>query len=196
MPPLSSWFLHVNQFAIDTPWLHEPMMVMARYGLLLFAALALLGWWVARARPARVMACALLVPVAAVGASAMQQLIDNGVGEQRPYDLLPGIQVLLSRTGDPSFPSDHACIVGAVAAGLFFVDRRLGYVASALAVAMAFARVYCGVHWPLDVMAGLAFGAAAAVLIIVLLRRPVAGIVERLRSGSLHALVGAASARG
>ena len=46
----------------------------------------------------------------------------------------------------------------AMAAGLFLVSWRLGAVASVFAVLMAFARVYVGVHFPQDVMAGLAVG--------------------------------------
>lgn len=43
-----------------------------------------------------------------------------------------------------------------------FTNRRWGSVAAALAVVMAFARVYVGAHYPGDVLAGLALGAAVA----------------------------------
>jgi undecaprenyl-diphosphatase len=96
---------------------------------------------------------------------------------------------LVSRTSDPSFPSDHACVVGAVAAGLFFVDRRLGWVTTALAGLMAVTRVYVGAHWPLDVVVGLVVGAAVAAAVLVLLRRPVARLVDAAASTRLRPLV-------
>jgi membrane-associated phospholipid phosphatase len=51
-------------------------------------------------------------------------------------------------------------MAGAVAAGLFFVSRKLGVLAAAVALLMAFARVYIAVHDPADVLAGLIIGTA------------------------------------
>jgi len=111
------------------------------------------------------------------------------VHEARPYAIHPSALVLVAKTTDPSFPSDHACIAGAVAAGLFLVDRRLGLVTAALALIMAVARVYAGAHWPLDVVAGLALGAAVSVLVVLLLRRPVSRVVAWARANRLRPLV-------
>ena len=69
------------------------------------------------------------------------------VAEARPYAVLPHILVLAHCSTDPSFPSDHAVLAGAVAAGLWLVNRRLGNVAVLAAAAMAFARVYIGAHY-------------------------------------------------
>lgn len=165
------------------------MEAFAKYGIVFFAALCLIGWWVARERDNRTMAAALITPGAALIAMAAQQVIVKLVDEGRPYALLPDTLVLVTRTADPSFPSDHACVCGAVAAGLFFVDRRLGWIAAVAALVMAFARVYVGAHWPLDVVAGLAVGAGTAILLILLLRPPVAGMVEWLRSSRVRFLV-------
>ena len=73
---------------------------------------------------------------------------------------VPGAFVLIPGAGDPGMPSDHAMMAGAVAMGLFLVDRRLGVVAAAAAMVLAFSRVYVGAHFPLDVVAGLMLGAA------------------------------------
>ncbi len=55
-------------------------------------------------------------------------------------------------------------MAGAVAAGLWLLDRRLGAVATLSALVMAFARVYIAAHYPHDVLVGLAFGAAVALV--------------------------------
>jgi undecaprenyl-diphosphatase len=193
MPPADGLFRWVNQLAARTPWLHAPMTGMAKYGLVIFAALIVVGWWMARRRTDEVMAAALLTPAAAVLALLVQQLLVGAVHEARPYAVHPGALVLIARTSDPSFPSDHACVAGAVAVGLFFVDRRLGWVAGVLAVVMAFARVYVGAHWPLDVVAGLAVGGALAALTILLARRPVARLVGWARANALRPLVATAA---
>ncbi len=193
MPPLDGLFQAINQLAIDTPWLHGPTRLYAKDGILLFGLLIVVGWWLARSRGPQVMAAALLTPVATVVAFAVQQLVVMVVDEARPYAVHPGALVLIDRTTDPSFPSDHACVVGAVAGGLFFVDRRLGWVASALALLMAGARVYVGVHWPLDVVAGLLLGGAVAGAVLLALGGPVGRLVERLRTTALRPLLATAA---
>jgi undecaprenyl-diphosphatase len=165
--PASSWhdFLVVNGWARHTGWLHGFMTVYAGDGVALFGLLLLAGWWVARrSGDPRRMALALWAGIATVVAVAVNQPIVNSVHEARPYSVLPHILVLAHRSADPSFPSDHATMAGAVAVGLFLVSRRLGVVATAAALLMAFARVYVGAHWPRDVIAGLILGAAVALV--------------------------------
>ena len=172
--------------------MHSPMAAYAVYGIVVFAGFIVVGWWLARPRDARTMAYALLTPVAAVVAFGVQQGIVHLVAEARPYALLPDALVLVTRTTDPSFPSDHACVTGAVAVGLFLVDRRLGWTATAAALLMAFTRVYVGAHWPFDVVAGLAVGATVSLLVVLLLRGPVERLVQWARGTSLRPLVASA----
>jgi undecaprenyl-diphosphatase len=72
--------------------------------------------------------------------------------------------MLVARSTDYSFPSDHAVMAGAVTAGILLAHRTLGLVAAALALLMAATRVYVGAHFPLDVVAGLAVGALVALV--------------------------------
>jgi membrane-associated phospholipid phosphatase len=183
-------YLQINDFAKHTAWLHVPMTDFAKYGLVLFAVLLLVGWWISRPRSSRSMAAALLAPVSTVLAVAINQPIIKHVNEARPYVVHPNALVLVSKTTDPSFPSDHAAMAGAVAAGLFLVAWRLGLIASILALAMAFARVYVGVHYPGDVLAGLGLGAVVALVVWAIFRVPVTRLVERLSATRVRSLVG------
>ena len=74
--------------------------------------------------------------------------------------------MLVARSADYSFPSDHAVMAGAVTAGILLAHRTLGLVSAALALLMAATRVYVGAHFPLDVVAGLAVGAAVALVFV------------------------------
>jgi len=65
---------------------------------------------------------------------------------------------------DPSFPSNPAAIGFAAAAGIWFVNRKLAGVICLLALLWCFARVYCGAHYPLDIVGGAAIGIFIAVL--------------------------------
>jgi membrane-associated phospholipid phosphatase len=159
-----TWFDGVNAFARATPWLHGPMRAFAEYGVALFAVLLLLSWWSARGEGLmRRVAASLWAPLGVLVALALNQVLVARFAEARPFTVLPHALVLVSRSSDYSFPSDHAVMAGAAAAGILLVHRRLGLVTAGLAVLMAFTRVYVGAHFPLDVVVGLAVGALVVV---------------------------------
>ena len=59
-----------------------------------------------------------------------------------------------------AFPSDHAALFSALAVGLAFISWRAGLIAFLYAVVViCLPRVYLGLHYPSDVVAGLALGA-------------------------------------
>ncbi len=170
-------FLVINHFARSTPWLHTAAAVYGVYGPVLFAALLLWGVWAARhTGDVRRMARTLWAGIAAVIAVGINQPLGHAVAEPRPFQVLAHPLVLVARSHDYSFPSDHAVMAGAVAAGLLLAGgRALGGFAAIAAFALAFARVYIGVHWPVDVVAGLVLGAVVAVAGL-----PLAALLERL----------------
>jgi len=154
-----------DDFEPRTLWAHSAMKLYANDGIVLFALLLLCGFLLARhRRDITGVATSLWTGAAALIALALGQVIGNLVNRARPYDSLANVHLLVHRTTDFSFPSDHATVVGAVAAGLLFVDRRLGVLATVAAAMMAFTRVYVGAHYPFDVVAGLALGAGVAIL--------------------------------
>jgi len=184
------WFTDVNELSADTPWLHAPVRLFTEYGVVVFAALLLLSWWLARGeRDLARVAAAVWAPAGALLAVGVNQLVAGEVSEPRPYAVLPHVLLLVPRSGDPSFPSDHAVMAGAVAAGVLLAHRRLGLAAAALALVMAFSRVYVGAHFPLDVLAGLALGAAVAGASYLLARPVVGALVTRLSDTALRPLV-------
>ena len=83
------------------------------------------------------------------------------VARTRPYDLL-GYEILVRRLGDYSFPSGHTSASFAAATALYAIDRRWGTAAYILAVLIGFSRLYLGVHFPTDVLAGAVIGILAA----------------------------------
>ncbi|OKI62291.1 phosphatase PAP2 family protein [Micromonospora sp. CB01531] len=181
-------FLEINELARATPWLHAPLAGYAKYGVMLFAVLLLVGWWTARRHGAGLPA-AVWAPVGMLLAVAGNQLIVSAVHEPRPYTTLPGILVLADRSADPSFPSDHATMAGAVAAGLLLVSWRIGLLAVAAASVMGFARIYIGAHYPLDVLAGFAVGASVTLLGYLIARRPIGAVVDWLDGTRLRPLL-------
>lgn len=182
-------FLVVNEWARDTGWLHGTVVAYAEKGVVLFAVLLVVGYLVARASGRLLLvARALLAGAGVLVAVALNQPIVHAANERRPYAALPHVLLLVHRSTDGSFPSDHATMAGAAAAGLLFVSRRLGAVAVVAALAMAFARVYVGAHFPVDVAAGLVVGAVVAVL-VQLAAPALARLLGRLQRTPLRPLL-------
>ncbi|MBI1379152.1 MAG: phosphatase PAP2 family protein [Frankiales bacterium] len=185
----ASWYLDVNDFAVRTPWLHGVLTVYAVYGVAVFAVLVAIGWWLARSQddPARGVAAALWAGAGTVVAVGINQLIGGVVARPRPYLTLHGVEVLVVKSSDYSFPSDHAVTAGAAAAGLWIIGRYAGprtrglaVTGTVLAVLLAFARVYVGAHYPGDVVAGLLVGAMISVLGWLAVGRLLTALVTRL----------------
>jgi len=70
-----------------------------------------------------------------------------------------------------SFPSGHAATSFAGAAILSFAFPRLAPIMLVLAAAVAFSRIYVGVHYPLDIVGGAVLGVAVAVGLKFVVRR-------------------------
>jgi undecaprenyl-diphosphatase len=92
--------------------------------------------------------------------------------DPRPFVGHPNVHPLFHHSADNGFPSDHSVAAGLIATLILARNRIVGAVLVVFAIAIAAARVYAEVHHVQDVVAGLLFGALAA-LIGLYLARPI-----------------------
>jgi undecaprenyl-diphosphatase len=134
--------------------------------LAIAAALAL------RRRSARPFVLVLLADAVAWGLSSVVKVV---VGEHRPR----GFDPLVAMPRSSSFPSGHATMSFACATVLSAFEPRAAPAFFALAAAIGYSRLYLGVHWPLDVVAGAALGVVTALLLLGADRRRSGGSPRR-----------------
>ena len=174
----------VVEIAADAPgWVRAPAEMGTDGVLVVFAVLMLAAWWRARRMGGERMAVALLAPVGMIASYAVSEIVKEVVREDRPCRALRGVATILPcpEVGDWSWPSNHATLMAAAAAGLVMAWRALAPFVVPLALLGGGTRVFLGVHYPLDVVAGLTLGAVMASVLLLALRRPVTGLVLRLR---------------
>jgi undecaprenyl-diphosphatase len=132
----------------------------ARVGLLWLAIGIVVAY--VRRRPA------LLLPLVAADllADLTSDVIKALTDRPRPPLRYPEPHPLIGVPRDSSFPSGHAATSFACATVLTAYEPRLAPLWIVLASAVAFSRVYVGVHYPLDVIGGAALGVVVGLAVL------------------------------
>ena len=153
-----------------TPWL-DAAMAAASSREILFALGALTALYLWR-RSAHGALAALLF-VAAIGAADLVsvRIVKPAVARVRPCRTDPThVRFPRGCGSGQSFPSTHASDTAAAAAILAWGAPSLAPLGIAVALLTGISRVYLGVHWPTDVLAGWALGAALGAALVLLAR--------------------------
>ncbi|WP_217994666.1 phosphatase PAP2 family protein [Alicyclobacillus kakegawensis] len=100
---------------------------------------------------------------AAVLARVMNEWVTRVFWRPRPFERLPFLPLLAHERGG-SFPSNHATGAFALAVSMAGVPG-VGLILFVLAVLLAISRVYVGLHYPTDVLAGALHGTFVAVVV-------------------------------
>lgn len=130
--------------------------------------------------------------VAAALALGANQLVGLFWYEPRPFMIGLG-RTLIAHVPENSFPSDHTTFILAVGFALIATRAtpQWGAVVSILGILVAWARIYLGLHFPLDMLASALIGglfAAVAALLVTPVRRWMMPVADQIYEGALDAL--------
>lgn len=159
-------FILIHHFAGQKIWLDTIAIFFAQYSeYVLYVGLLLLIIW--RRNWFQYIAISLLAAIfARFGAT---ELIRIFYDRPRPFEVLDVYQ-LVWHSGGYSFPSGHTAFYFALAWALFLWNKRIGIFFLIAALAIGISRVFVGVHYPGDILAGIFIGVLCAGAVYYLLR--------------------------
>lgn len=126
--------------------------------------LLVLGLWVWGGRRGRVFSLVLGFSLA-IGDPVIIANLKKAFGRPRPFVGHPEVRLVAGQGSSYSMPSGHAAIWGAITAVTFLFYRRRWVAAGVVGLGVGVSRLYLGVHYPSDVLAGWATGAAYGVVL-------------------------------
>jgi len=146
-------FLSINSIANKFSWLDDIAILSAEYLPFIFIGALLYLWFTDRQGYKD---NSLYAGYTVIFALTINWVIANFYFHSRPF--VDGLgTTLISHGPDASFPSDHTTFLMSIAVTLSFIKetRKLGLALCLLATMGGLARVFCGVHYPFDIVGSL-----------------------------------------
>jgi len=122
-----------------------------------------------------------IIPLILLSDQLSSSILKPFFGRIRPCNALENINLLIGKSKAFSFPSSHAVNFFALAAYFGYYFRKYIWCFLLIAAMVAYSRVYVGVHYPFDVMAGALIGAGCA-FVIIYLRKFSESLYKKIKS--------------
>jgi undecaprenyl-diphosphatase len=182
---VSSWdwsaFHAVNSLAGHVHWIDRVAAWFAQWSPYVVVALLVVLWFSGRGETRlRNREGVLHAGAALVLGLIVTQLISMAYFRPRPF-MAHHVRLLVAKSLDTSFPSNHATAAFAIATAVLLYNRAMGGVLLVVAALIGLSRVYVGLHYPGDVLVGALLGGGIALALLAV--RPLLDRAARLVDG-------------
>ena len=110
----------------------------------------------------------LLLIILGITDASVNMVLKPWIGRVRPCNVFTEVHLLAGCSHSGSFPSSHAANIFGAGTILSYFYRKIWVAWLTIAISVSFSRIYVGVHYPLDVLAGVFYGVLCGVLIILI----------------------------
>ena len=158
----SNLFKWVNNLSVEYASWNPTLFFFAAKMVYVMALILCIYWLFGKTKTKKmILQAALSVGIALLSGA----VISHFVPRDRPFVTFDDVNKLIAHTDVSSFPSQHTLIVFALA-GMVILHRKwegtLWIIAAAL---VGFARIWCGVHYPGDILFGAIVGFMSALIV-------------------------------
>ena len=147
-------FQLINGFVFRWVWLDMVGIYLAQYFIYLMVVILLLFLLKFKKNWKMVLIALTSGLVARFLLTGLIRLLEPRV---RPFNIAD-VNLLINRVNEQSFPSGHASFAFGLATVVYLYNKKWGIVFFVLAILISIARIFAGVHWPADILAGAAVG--------------------------------------
>jgi undecaprenyl-diphosphatase len=161
-----SLFKVINSFAGRSVFFDKLMVFCANH-LIYIVPLFLLFIWFKKSEKDSGKKKGLFIFVSVMVSLFFGWIITKFYYHPRPFAIGLG-KDLIVHTPDSSFPSDHATVMFATSFALFFLRENVwGFIFFILSLVVGFARVFCGIHFPLDILGAIPVSLLGAIVVFI-----------------------------
>lgn len=153
-------FFTIFHLAHTSPILDSLMVFGAEYIIYLTVTLVILLFFKGGPQEKKVV---VLIILALGFFYIIEKLIHLFYNNPRPFVTYP-IQTLIKHPATPSFPSTHTSSMAIIAFSYYFYKSKYFPIFLSLMLWIGLARVFVGVHYPLDILGGVITGFLAVLL--------------------------------
>jgi undecaprenyl-diphosphatase len=157
-------FQEINRFAGKYLWLDNLAIFFAEYFGYILVFFVLLIFWKNWKKILQTFLAAILARFGVV------EIIRFFWQKPRPF-VENNVNVLLNQINSVSFPSGHAAFYFGLSTIVYFYNKKVGILFFVLSFLISFSRVFCGIHWPSDIGAGILVGIFSGWLTIKIFRK-------------------------
>lgn len=161
-------FRTINNLGKQYPYLNDSFVFLAEYTVYIFALIVLIRWFSRNQKDRIMIICASLSFV-------MSEILGKLAGvlhsNKQPFAVLPDVNQLIEKAVDNSFPSDHTILFFSFCITFAIFHKKTGFIWILLACLVGFSRIWVGVHYPADVIAGAMISTLTAFLIYATLAK-------------------------